>query len=107
MIVDHRTYTLRPGTLADYVKIYETEGYAIQTKHLGQPLGWYISHDIGQLNQIVHLWAYEDLADRARRRAALMADPEWQAVIKKNAPNIMTQENKILTQPGFVKSRQG
>ena len=35
---------------------------------LGPPLGWYISMDIGELNQVVHLWGYESLADRASRR---------------------------------------
>jgi hypothetical protein len=104
MIVDHRTYTLRPGAIADYVKLYETKGYPIQTKHLGKPLGWYTSMDIGPLNQIVHLWGYEDLADRAKRRAAMQADPEWQAFVKEASQMIMTMENKILT-PAPVMSR--
>ena len=101
MIIDHRTYTLRPGTLPDYVEAYRTQGYAVQSRHLGKPLGWYTSMDIGQLNQIVHLWAYEDLADRARRRAAMQADPEWREFLKKATPMIMTMENKILS-PGPV-----
>lgn len=103
MIVDHRTYTLRPGTIGEYVKLYEAEGLAIQSRHLGKPLGWYTSMDIGMLNQIVHLWAYEDLADRARRRAAMQADPEWQAFLKKITPMIITMENKILAPAPFMK----
>lgn len=103
MIVDHRTYTLRPGTLAEYVKTYESEGYAIQTRHLDKPVGWYTSMDIGALNQIVHLWGYEDLADRARRRAAMQADPEWQAYLKKVTPLLATMENKILTPAPFAR----
>ena len=103
MIVDHRTYTLRPGTLPEYVKLYESEGYTIQSRHLGKPVGWYTSMDIGQLNQIVHLWGYEDLADRARKRAAMQADPAWQAYLKKITPLIVTMENKILTPVPFVR----
>ncbi len=105
MIVDHRTYTLKPGSLAEYVRLYETEGYAIQTGHLGQPVGWYTSMDIGDLNQIVHLWAYEDLADRAKKRGAMAADPAWQAYGKKIHPLLMSQSNKILSQPGFIRTR--
>jgi NIPSNAP len=101
MIIDHRTYTLRPGTIATYVKLYESQGYPIQSRHLGKPLGWFTSMDIGQLNQIVHLWAYEDLAERAKKRAAMQADPEWQAFVKEASTMIMTMENKILT-PGPV-----
>lgn len=105
MIVDHRTYTLRPGMLPEYVRLYETIGYPIQARHLGRPLGWYTSSDIGQLNQVVHLWAYNDFADRALRRGAMLADPEWQAYVKQGTPLIMTMDNKILTSPAFIQPR--
>ena len=32
------------------------------------------------MNSLVHQWVYEDAADRAKRRAAMMADPEWQTL---------------------------
>ncbi|HFA59413.1 MAG TPA: NIPSNAP family protein [Rhodospirillales bacterium] len=102
MIVDHRTYTLRPGTIKDYVVLYERKGFPVQTRHLGMPLGWYVSMDIGPLNQIVHLWAYEDLADRARRREALQADPDWQAFIAEASKMILHMENKILHPAPFM-----
>ena len=101
MIVDHRTYTLKPGTLKSYLELYEREGLPAQSRHLGKPIGWYTSMDIGPLNQIVHLWAYEDLADRAKRRAAMQADPEWQAFLAKIQPLIHTQQNRILVPTAF------
>ena len=107
MIVDHRTYTLHPGKLKEYVERYEREGRAIQTRHLGQPVGWYTSMDIGPLNQVVHLWGYESLEDRVKRRAAMMADPEWLAFVAKQAPLIQHQENKILAPAVFAPARQG
>ena len=96
MIVDHRTYTLHPGKMNEYVDRYEREGLAVQSRHLGAPLGWYISMDIGQLNQVVHMWGYESLDDRAQRRAKLAADPEWTEFLKKQTPLIQRMENKIL-----------
>jgi len=102
MIGDHRTYTLRPGTMKDYLELYEREGMPAQTRHLGRPVGWYSSMDIGPLNQIVHMWAYEDLADRAWRRAAMQADPEWQAFVKKASTMLVTMENKILAPAPFM-----
>jgi len=101
MILDHRTYTLHPGRLADLVKLYESEGWPIQTQHLGTPYGWFVSHDIGALNQIVHIWRYADLGDRERRRAALAADPRWHAYLAKASPMIQTMENKILRGTAF------
>lgn len=102
MIVDHRTYTLKPGTLKTYLELYEREGLPAQSRHLGRPLGWYTSMDIGPLNQIVHMWAYDDLADRGRRRAAMQADPEWQAFLAKAVQMIVTMENKILSPAPFM-----
>lgn len=97
MIVDHRTYMVRPGTLPAYVELYKTKGYPVQIGHLGNCLGWYISADIGPLNQIVHLWGYDSLQDRADRRARMNADPAWQAFLKEAGPMLVTMENKILT----------
>ncbi len=105
MIVDHRTYTLHPGKMKEYLERYEREGFPIQSRHLGRPLGWYTSMDIGELNQIVHLWAYEGLEDRARRRAAMAADPEWQAFLAKQTPLIQRMENKILSPAPFMQQQ--
>ena len=102
MIIDHRTYTLKPGMLALYVKAYVDEGHAIQIAHLGKPIGWYTCHDIGPLNQIIHLWQYDDLSDRERRRTALFADPAWLAYLAKIVPFLDTQESKILRTPPGV-----
>ena len=69
MIVDKRVYSLKPGGVPVYMKIYEEFGLKPQTRHLGQPIGWYFS-EVGTLNQITHIWGYDDLADRTARRAA-------------------------------------
>jgi NIPSNAP len=37
----------------------------------------------GDVNTIVHDWAYEDAADRTRRRAAMFADPAWLNYLQK------------------------
>jgi hypothetical protein len=106
MIIDHRTYTLHPGKLKAFLEVYETKGYPIQVKYLGEPWGWFTSMDIGELNQVVHMWAYEDLADRAKRRAALQADPAWAEYLAAATPLIQHMVNKILTPaPFFVPKR--
>lgn len=80
MIVEHRMYTFRPGAVDGWLKKYEAEGLPIQQRHLGTYLGLFVS-EIGVLHRIVLMWSYESLADRETRRAALYADPEWQAFI--------------------------
>ena len=37
MIVDLRTYTMIPGRLNAWLKLYETDGYPIHVRHLGEP----------------------------------------------------------------------
>ena len=63
MIVEQRTYTTHPGKWREYLALYEQEGLQIQRQILGRMVGYYYS-DIGDLNQVVHLWAYEDLNER-------------------------------------------
>lgn len=84
MLVDHRTYRIKPGKMQAHLELYEQYGYQPQTRHLGKPLA-YMFAESGELNTIVHIWVYEDAADRAKRRAAMMADPDWQIYLKKNA----------------------
>lgn len=96
MIVDHRTYAIKPGKLNEYLKLYETEALPLQLKYLGHCVGWYVSNDIGPLSQIVHMWAYESLADREARRARLAADPAWPKFLEKAMLFLDSMENKIL-----------
>jgi hypothetical protein len=100
MIVEQRTYTLRPGEVTNYLRLYEAEGLAVQTRILGRLVGYYTS-ETGDVNQLVHLWAYDDMADRQRRRAALFADPVWLAYVPKVMQLILTQESKILLPTRF------
>ena len=100
MIVEERIYTALPGKSLEYVRMYEAEGLAIQRPILGNLVGYFTS-EIGTLNQIVHLWAYEDLADRAARRSTLLSNPEWKAYSAKVVPLLLTQENKILMPAPF------
>ena len=72
----------------------------IQTKHLPQMVG-YFSTEIGPLNQIVHMWGYADLNERARCRAALYADPAWQAVLTRLLEMIEAMDTRILVPAAF------
>jgi len=100
MIVEERTYTVKPGTVHVYYKDYDPRGLAIQTRVLGNLIG-YFHTEIGELNQIVHLWGYASLAERERRRAALAADPEWLDYLKESPDIIVRMESRILVPAPF------
>ncbi len=102
MYVEERIYVLNFAKVPEYFRLYESEGMAIQTRHLPHMVGYYFT-EVGTQNQVVHLWAYEDLAQRERCRAALTADPAWQAYVPKLAGLIATQETRLMKcAPFFV-----
>ena len=75
-------------------------GSASQTRILGNLIG-YFHTEIGELNQVVHLWGYELLAERERRRALLAADTEWQDYLKQSPDIIVKMESRILIPAPF------
>ena len=101
MIFDHRTYT---GGRARWRG--SSSSRQARQGAAGAPLGKPVLYGVtetGPLNTYVHVWAYESAADRERRRAAMQADPEWQAFLKLSgeAGHLLQQENRILTAAPF------
>ncbi len=100
MYFEMRTYTLRPGVLQHYLDVFESTGLPILSRYAKLVGFWYT--EIGELNQVTHIWAYESLDDRTRKRAALYADPTWQAeFLPRVMPLLEKQENKILRAAPF------
>ena len=81
MLVDHRYYRVKPGTVNAHLDLYEKHGFLAQTRHLGQPLA-YLYTESGEINTLVHMWVFNDAADRSAKRAAMQADPEWNQFLK-------------------------
>ena len=102
MYVEERMYTLKVGTAPEYLKHYQNEGMKVQLKHLPHMVGYY-STEVGTLNMVVHMWAYESLDQRDKCRAAMSADPDWQAYVAKIRPLMERQETRIMKcAPFFV-----
>ena len=100
MIVEVRDYHVYTGKLAELVRLYETEGTAIQQEVLGGLVGAFTT-DIGLLSTYTHMWRYESYDERAARRAALGARDDWKAFTAKIQPLIHKQENRILIPTSF------
>lgn len=105
MIVDVRRYTLKPGQLGPYLARYGAAGYAAQTRHLGEALGWFVA-DVGPQNHVLHLWGYTDAADMEARRGALAADADWIDVRNDFKGLFAAQETEVMTAiPGLPYTR--
>ena len=100
VIVEQRDYHVTTGKLPELVRLYETEGIAIQAEVLGGFVGAFTT-DVGALSTYTSLWRYDSFAEREERRAALMARDDWKAFMGKIQPLIHTQQNRILTPTAF------
>lgn len=97
MLVDERTYLIRPGGLQCYLQWHQTHALPLMREHLGEPLAYFTGAD-GELNTFVHLWGYADAADREARRARLYADARWLDYRRATGEQgwVVAQHNRLL-----------
>ncbi|MBI3635643.1 MAG: NIPSNAP family protein [Candidatus Rokubacteria bacterium] len=74
----YRTHTGRTGEWLTHFK----EVMPTREKHMHRVGLW--QTEMGQLNEVVHMWAFKDLNDRAAKRAGLATEPAWQAFLGKS-----------------------
>lgn len=89
--------------LQKQLALYEMYGFAAQKRHLGEPLA-YLTTETGDVNTFVHIWVYQDAADRTRRRNALMQDADWRIYVDKaaEAGYVVKQETKLMVPAPFA-----
>jgi len=94
MIFELRTYDLRPGDAQRYMNLFANLGREIIMRHLPM-VGYYLT-ETGRLNRLIHLWRYEDLAERAQRRSELYRDADWlRDFIPHGLPLLQSQRNQL------------
>ena len=74
MIYEVRTYDIKPRSLPEVEKRFG-EMYEKRRKYSELAAFWHT--EIGPLNQILHVWGYKDLEERARIREAAVKDKAW------------------------------
>ena len=96
MIYEIRTYRIVPGSLPEVEKRFG-EAYEYRKKY--SPLTAFLHTEIGPLNEIVHIWGYENLAERASIRAEAAKNPNWPPKI---AEFVTAQRAEIVNAFPFV-----
>ncbi len=74
MIYEIRTYNLKPRSIPEFLR---RTGEMIDGRVVYSQLGGFWYSEIGPLNQVVHIWPYEDLNHRASIRAQVVSDRIW------------------------------
>jgi hypothetical protein len=77
-VYEMRTYTLHVGKMGEAVKLYIELGYpALQKGGQDKKLIGYFQADSGTINQLVHLWKFDDDADRRAHWASVFANKDF------------------------------
>lgn len=101
-VYEQRTYTLHVGKMQELVALYTDVAWPLFTRRgYDTSLVGYFTVDVGTLNQLVHLWRFED--DGARRAfwSSLYADDEFMAFARLLRPLLLRQENRLLLPAGW------
>lgn len=102
MIYEMRTYTLCPGGVQPWLRLYEDEALPVLRKYSDMKLVGYFCAETGVLNQLVQIWSYADLSARARAHQLMAQDQEWQSRFVLPARQyLVSQETKFLSPVSF------
>jgi len=84
--------------MAEAVKLYQEIGFpALQKGGQDKKRVGYFQSDTGTINQLIHLWKFDDDADRRAHWAGLSANKDFvEGFASKFRPLLMTQEVKLL-----------
>jgi len=95
MIVEMRTYTLQPGTLAEVEKRF---GGALTAREKHSKLAAFWHSEVGPLNQIIHVWAYDSFQHRADVRSAASKEEGWPPPIREF---VVSQQSELFVPAPF------
>ena len=94
-----RCYTLRPGTVAEFEeRLCEATALAGKTLQIGA--FWHT--EFGPLNQVIHVYPYDDLRQRTSVRAAMAQDTAL-AQFGGGGDLIAAQEAEIMNPASFMR----
>ena len=104
MIYELRVYHCLPGRLPALVKRFETATLRLFEKHGIRQAGfWTVA--IGESNHdLIYILQWESLADRDKKFASFLADPEWLDARRKSeedGPLVASISNTIMNPTAF------
>ncbi|MCP5266338.1 MAG: NIPSNAP family protein [Burkholderiaceae bacterium] len=96
-IYEMRTYDVVVGKMGEVVRLYRDEGFpALKAGGFDAKLVAYFTGDIGAMHQLIHIWKFDDDADRRRHWDGVFADTDFMAFAAKLRPMLRNQQNKLM-----------
>ncbi len=96
-VYELRTYDVIVGKMAEVTELYRTLGFpALERGGFDRKLVAYFTGDLGAMNQLVHLWKFDDDADRRAFWAGVFADEGFMAFAARLRPLLARQRNQLM-----------
>lgn len=99
MIYEVRTYDMKPGSVAEFEDNF---GKALPGRQEVSPLAAFWHTDIGPLNQVIHVWPYENEEHREECRSTSVEG--WPPP---NGGNILNMDSQIWNPAEFMRPMGG
>jgi hypothetical protein len=100
VLIEQITYTMHPGKAPALIEAYESQGLAVITASLGRLIA-FVTAEVGAMDEISHLWAFADAADREARHNRLAADPAWRTFTSTYGHLLVARRNQIWRAASF------
>ncbi len=94
-IYEFRTYNLQVGKSAELIEVYEQYGWPLVERYQDKLVGYFLP-DVGNMNQMVHIWRFADDAERRQHWDDLYADADFMAFASRLRPLLASQENRLM-----------
>ncbi|KAJ2848742.1 hypothetical protein GGI22_005671, partial [Coemansia erecta] len=97
-VYELRSYTLKPGMLLEWEQNWRV-GVECR-RHHEEPMGAWFSQ-LGDLNQVHHLWQYPDLHVRKKVRESAWSENGWPETVLNTVPLIQSMSSRIMLPMAF------
>lgn len=94
-LYEQRTYQILVGRKSELIELYTNVGWPLLQKHADKLVAYFLG-DIGAMNQLIHIWRFDDDADRRLFWAGFYADPGLLDFAARLRPLLAAQENKLM-----------
>ena len=94
-LYEQRTYQILVGRKGELIELYTTVGWPLLEKYGDKLVGYFLG-DVGAMNQLIHIWRFEDDADRRTFWKAFYDDPGLMEFASRLRPLLAAQENKLM-----------
>ena len=92
-VYELRWYRTQPGRAGEWLQHFK-DVMPTREKYMRRVGLW--QTQMGQLNEVVHMWVFRDLNERAEARAKLAQDPAWQDFLGKSVPLLAHMQSIVL-----------